>query len=416
MPIEDRDYIRGTHPPYCTCKECTARRLGKLRRGSRSGRLPRRRQPNGALLRWVLRLVVVFILLMFGLVVWSLWGSQIAVFLTGLSPSPAVTEPLPQGQPTEVPRPTPTLPPVEPAPSLAPGAVRPPATPTVPSESVKPPEYQHEELLEYALELINKDREANGLVPVTLGDNAAAQKHAEERLANRYMSHWGLDGMKPYMRYTLAGGVNNEGENAFMTEITWSGGRDPSFRRDPKEMLEQAQEGLMNSPGHRKTILDKWYKKVNLGIAYDAERLDLVQQFEGDYIDFSTPLNISGDILSIVGELTLGTIENISLYYDPLPQPLTTAQLDAPPYDYAYGLGENVGTILSPPPSGYYYTDLSSNDVVATTWDIESDGLFTLKADVSPILGTGNGVYTVVVWVDIGGEYVGISNYSLFIE
>ena len=50
------------------------------------------------------------------------------------------------------------------------------------------------------LTLINRDREANGLAPVILGTNTAAQSHAEEELANGYISHWGMDGMKPYMR------------------------------------------------------------------------------------------------------------------------------------------------------------------------------------------------------------------------
>lgn len=31
MPIDDRDFVRGKHPPACTCKECTDRRLGKFR-------------------------------------------------------------------------------------------------------------------------------------------------------------------------------------------------------------------------------------------------------------------------------------------------------------------------------------------------------------------------------------------------
>lgn len=30
MPISDRDYVRGKHPPACTCKECTEKRLGKF--------------------------------------------------------------------------------------------------------------------------------------------------------------------------------------------------------------------------------------------------------------------------------------------------------------------------------------------------------------------------------------------------
>ena len=303
-----------------------------------------------------------------------------------------------------------------PSPAPAPEPVKPPTTPTVPSAPVEQPVYKHSELVTYALELINRDREANGLAPITLGSNMAAQKHAEERLANEYGSHWGIDGLKPYMRYTLAGGENYEAENGFFTETIWYGGRDPSYRRDPKEMLEQAQQGLMASPSHRKNILDKWHKKVNLGIAYDNERLDLVQQFEGDYIDFSDPPSISGSILSVTGEVTLGTIENISLYYDPLPQPLSPDQLDAPPYDYAYGLGEDIGTILPPLPPGLYYIDLLPTDVIATTWDTNPDGLFTIKADISKMLELGEGVYTVVVWVETDGEFVAISNYSIFIQ
>ena len=31
MPIQDRDYIRGSHPPNCSCAECTNKRLKRLR-------------------------------------------------------------------------------------------------------------------------------------------------------------------------------------------------------------------------------------------------------------------------------------------------------------------------------------------------------------------------------------------------
>ena len=40
MPLSDRDYIRGTHPPNCTCKECTERRLQAFRGRSRSEKKP----------------------------------------------------------------------------------------------------------------------------------------------------------------------------------------------------------------------------------------------------------------------------------------------------------------------------------------------------------------------------------------
>lgn len=351
-----------------------------------------------------------------GLVVWLTWGNQISAFLTDLSnnsPS-AVTAPLPQRPSTETPNPALAPSPAEPTPT--PEATKPTLIPTTPTSPVQSSVYQHEELVAYALELINRDRLANDLMPVTLGSNTAAQKHAEERLANKYLSHWGLDGLKPYMRYTLAGGINYESENGFSTETIWVKGRDLSYRRDPKEMLAQAQKSLMDSPGHRRNILDKWHQKVNLGIAYDAERLDLVQQFEGDYLNFSEPPNISGNTLSMIGKVTLGTIGNIDLYYDPLSQPLSVKQLEAPPYDYAYGLEEDVGTILPPLPPDIFYIDLLPTDVIAETWDMGSDSLFTIEADISVILVEGNGVYTVVIWVETGGEYVAISNYSLFVR
>ena len=34
MPISDRDYIRGRHPPNCSCAECTNKRLNKMRGGT----------------------------------------------------------------------------------------------------------------------------------------------------------------------------------------------------------------------------------------------------------------------------------------------------------------------------------------------------------------------------------------------
>jgi hypothetical protein len=43
MPIEDRDYIRGEHPPNCSCAECTTRRLERMR-----GEAHERRVSNGA--------------------------------------------------------------------------------------------------------------------------------------------------------------------------------------------------------------------------------------------------------------------------------------------------------------------------------------------------------------------------------
>ena len=271
-------------------------------------------------------------------------------------------------------------------------------------------------LVEYALELINRDRITNGFTPVVLGNNPAAQKHAEERNANEYISHWDVNGMKPYMRYTLAGGVNREAENCSVIEITWIGGKDPTYRIDPKEKLFEAQSGLMNSPGHQKNILDKWHEKVNLGITYNDERLDYVQQFEGDYIEFiELPTIIQGHLV-MAGSIKLGELYNITVHFDPLPLPLTPTQLEASPYDYSYSLGEIVGLLLPPPPPDSHYIDLPPYVVVTTLWNTNQKGNFEIEADVGLFLEQGKGVYTIVVWVETEGEQVALTNYSIFIN
>ena len=311
-----------------------------------------------------------------------------------LTPTPVAPRgPIPIRQQTPPPSPTPKITP-SPTPTPTPG----------PTPSLR-------ELVQYALELINKDRRDHGLPPVVLGNNSAAQKHAEDMLRNNYYSHWGMDGMKPYMRYTLAGGFNYEAEN-----ISSSGKASYGYRVNPKRMLEEAQKGLMDSPDHRRNILNKWHKKVNIGIAYNNRSFYLVQQFEGDYIEFSRLPTISGDTFSMAGKVALGTISSVAFYYDPLPKPLTREQLAAPPYDYAYSLGERVGSIIPPPPPGYFYADLPSDRVLASRWSLSPDGFFVIEAKIGPLLSRGKGVYTVVTWVKIGDEYLNITNYSIFVE
>ena len=123
MPIYDRDYVRGQHPPACTCKDCTARRLDKWQGSVRHRNTllppspPHQGNPNVGFLGCVLKLLVVFILLIFGIVIWSLWGNQISGFISGLStrPSPPVT-------------------------------IEPPALPIVPSPSTEPFLYEYIDL------------------------------------------------------------------------------------------------------------------------------------------------------------------------------------------------------------------------------------------------------------------------------
>ena len=101
--------------------------------------------------------------------------------------------------------------------------------------------------------------------------------------------------------------------------------------------------------------------------------------------------------------------------WDPLPQPQSQAQLLAG--SRSYGLGDEAGSIVSPPPPpGYVDTGLPSHTIQAGTWVTDRQGNFTIRADVSSIVGNNPGVYTVVIWVRNGGESLNLTNYALFVR
>ena len=73
----------------------------------------------------------------------------------------------------------------------------------IPPPSIAPPSMPPADLADARgrmLGLVNADRRAGGLNPVTLGSNRAPQLHAESLLAHCAGGHWGVDGTKSYMR------------------------------------------------------------------------------------------------------------------------------------------------------------------------------------------------------------------------
>ena len=61
-------------------------------------------------------------------------------------------------------------------------------------------------LVIYALNRINYERGKYGLEPLKLFyNNTVAQQHAEEMVTYRYLSHWDINGYKPYMRWGFEG-------------------------------------------------------------------------------------------------------------------------------------------------------------------------------------------------------------------
>ncbi len=110
------------------------------------------------------------------------------------------------------------------------------------------------------LDLINEAREEAGVYPVVLGDNRAAQIHADNA-AGCFTGHWGTDGLTSGMRYNLAGGYqyNQENVSGYVYCQGISG-------RSVDAEVRYAMAGFMESPGHYLAIVNPRHRNVNLGI------------------------------------------------------------------------------------------------------------------------------------------------------
>ena len=308
------------------------------------------------------------------------------------------------------------------------------------------------------LELINIAREDAGVPPVALGDNDAAQLHAESALANCFASHWGIDGLKPYMRYSLAGGYQSNGENGRGANQCYGDGYAPI-----ESINDEIRSGMiswMGSPGHRDNILDKHHKKVNIGLAWDKHNIKAYQHFEGDYVHYADLPSIGADgILSLSGTTKNGagfaSVEDLGvhIYYDPPPHELTRGQLAR---TYAYCNGQWIASIVWPLTDGSFWVDdeefshtnatcldpyhipadvsappllegernatsiyevtqtSTVRRLTASEWDV-SNTAFSVTVDIRETLREhGEGVYTITVWGPIDGEGAVISVYSMF--
>ena len=296
-------------------------------------------------------------------IIWSAYPALIQLTQSpSASPSPSTTSPVPSTTP-----------------------------PHTTSPDTTPSEFSHEELIDYALSLINSDRQSMGLQNVTLSTIDSGQLHAENMLKNKVLSHWDTNCYKPYMRYTLA-----SGKGAVYENVAWlynSGGL------DPVEAIEKLEHDMMyddasSNWGHRDNILNAFHNKVSIGIAYDSNNVYFVQDFEDDYITWTT-LSLSTQVVMQGTILTKeDSISQIAIYFDN-PTPLTTQQLDNSPYDNGYDAGTYVGLVVS---GGWEATE--GITITATTWS-QSGSNFDIAFDLSPAFTKyGKGVYTLYLWTD----------------
>jgi uncharacterized protein YkwD len=253
-------------------------------------------------------------------------------------------------------------------------------------------ELNHEELVDYALSLINADRQTfSNLQNVSLSSTVSAQQHAEDMLRNNYFSHWDAQGYKPYVRYTLAGGKGAVNEN--IAAQFW-------HSSDSKAAIADLEWRMVNDDaesnwGHKANILDAFHNKVSIGIAYDENSLYLVQDFENDYVDWTTLTTSQGDV-TMVGHFTSPglAIKQVGVYFDQVAI-LTSQQLENAPYNGSYDSGHFVGVVL--PPGWQSGQDVA---LTANVWrQVVLD--FQINFNLFPLFElNGKGIYTVYLYTE----------------
>ncbi len=124
---------------------------------------------------------------------------------------------------------------------------------------------------------MNRDRQAQGLAPLTANSrlDQVAQVHAEDMLQGNYFDHWDPEGKTPQQRYLRAGGNRRVriGENIYFF-------KNPAVPGLSEAITRGFQQGWINSPGHRQTILNPNFVEFGYGmVAGPGGKHDAVQVF-----------------------------------------------------------------------------------------------------------------------------------------
>lgn len=293
MPISDRDYVRGSHPPTCTCVDCCRGRLdGSGGRGTRvgtatpsgggrgggsyregnSGRRGGHRRGCGCGTTAVVIILVVLL-------------AVICAFI-GIEPMSSAKDRIinliEQGwQTTTAPSQSPT--PALVSPTSEPvkqSTLVPPSSPLKPSESVQTiVGYTDEEVEEFVHALINRERQSFGLSPLSKNPLLMnlAKEHSISMASYRILSHGRIAGEKSFGYGQPTD--TTRGENISLTpQRKWVPGPYLSL----KEVCEWAVSGWMESEGHRENILEPGFTKTGIGVSRRGEYLYMTQMFESD--------------------------------------------------------------------------------------------------------------------------------------
>lgn len=243
------------------------------------------------------------------------------------------------------------------------------------------------------LELVNEERDVAKVPAVALDEFATqvATKHAIDMATGQFASHWGRDGLKPYHRYSFAGGTDATQENISASDNTLS-----TKLADLKDNAAYLHVRLYNEPPPndrpRKVILAPQHTHVGFGIAVDQLRLRLVELFVAKYVKLrpvkrsaepGSQLFVSGKVLD-----RHFVMDHVEVCYERLPKAPELSWLRQP---RLYSVPKDCAVLQPRVPPPFTYSDPTRGVI-----DVMPGGGFSFPVKLSKF---EPGIYTVVVWI-----------------
>ena len=334
MPVEDRDYVRGKHPPTCTCTECTNKRLSKftnqkkgrarpsyLYRTSRPRFVKRlfRKIPLGVH-KFVLSLLVIIgfidlvrrghftftqqgeairdtIIFLVELALWfgiiALLRKQrykhikpqfkltfISVLIVILVCAFAGIEPLSSYKDNLFDWASDLVGAIQAETEAGEEGVTNLEASNIAVDDNATDEQIINELSLLIYDSINTERTTRGLGTLQINSTltSLAEEHSREMATYDYFSHDRMPGSRSF-DWNLAPGAGR-GENIFMMPQQLA---IPGPVLEPEELSIEITRGWMESPGHRQNILESRYTYTGIGIAKKGIYYYITQIFEGQW-------------------------------------------------------------------------------------------------------------------------------------
>ena len=250
------------------------------------------------------------------------------------------------------------------------------------------------------LGMVNEERAVEKVQPLTLDDFATqiATRHAIDMATGEFASHWGRDGLKPYHRYSFAGGTDATQENVSAADNTWSM-KISHLKQDTAYLHVRLYNEKPPHDWHRRTILAPQHTHVGFGIAVEQLRLRLVELFVAKHVEVEPVRRTAkpGDQLSFGGKIINfgGKIINkehvlnfVEVFYEPTPKPPDLGWLREP-RPYSMPKEAIVLRPKAPPPLKYL-------DGTAGVVEVQPDGSFRTPVK---LFKDQPGIYTIVAWI-----------------